>query len=496
MTGHHYTPHGEIYLAPKRQFAFVRQLQKGSGANLKTVADIRSAEKHAKRKDNTSQMRQRDDANVEGNYFWSRCGDSFDNGGADYFDAFKAHKAHHGVTSERKGAALASHALVGVSPEWLAETGSPHDLENPRVKELINKAKDWAESWMGEGAVWAVRYDTDEIGSGIVDVIASPIRIAKHKSGSSKPSISINKAQKELVDLVNTRRKAEWVEAGNAAVDFKPIQKSFRGMQDSWAWFAQEHLDPKLERGDPKEQTRREHLFPEEFKEALKAAAEFEGFEAKAEEMAQELAQMQAQAEAAAEQADLKCKEMEERARRAKQLEDEAIAKTTELRQERSNILEAIKSAKTKLSEMVQKRSILYAEIASATNDLRTLRQQADSILDHAKAEAASIVLVAKEQTARIVQEVVAAWPEFKDVPQPFKQAMNHYTGLVETIRELFTKTDFRDLPTYSDQVQPEERTEAGDPPPALDLVMSRAKKRIEAKNDLASAPSPRGPAP
>lgn len=90
--------------------------------------------------------------------------------------AYHEHKKRNGVKPERKNAAIAMHFLVGVSPDWLAEAGDPNDLENPRVMNLIEQAKTWSESWMGKGAVWAVRYDIDEMGSGVVDILASPIR--------------------------------------------------------------------------------------------------------------------------------------------------------------------------------------------------------------------------------------------------------------------------------------------------------------------------------
>ncbi len=474
----------------KRLFAFVRQLKKGSGANLKTISDIKSAERHAKRQDKTSVMRQREGASHEDNHFWSLCGDSLFEGGADYFKAFKAHKEVHGVTSERKNAALASHALVGISPEWLQETGSPYDLKNPRVQLLIAKAKDWVESWCGEGAVWAVRYDTDEVGSGIVDVLASPIRTAYHKSGSAKPSISINKANSDLVDAVNDQRRALWVEAGQSPDDYVPIRKSFRAMQDSWAWFAQEHLSPSLERGDPKEETRREHLYPEEFKEALAAAKSAEEFEAKATEMADQLVRMRQEAELAAAEAEARRVEDERRAieaRRARR-EDEEAARS--LRDEQRQLKDGIADLEQRRDE--HKR--LLAAISVGKKQLAELRDQANQILDRARQEAAEIVTGAKQRATQIAEEVLNAWPQFKGIPHPFKQAMNHYTGLLEVVKDIFGKVDLRGNAAYRTQVNDDEMTDEGDPPPALDLVLDRAKKRIEAKNDLISRNEPGGP--
>lgn len=234
-------------------FAFVRNLRTSSGANIKDFAQIQSAEAHAKRQDWTSKNRQEVFLGHHANYAWSKVGMRTFDGGADYADAFREHKRQMGVKSERKGAALAQHLLVGVSPEWLAETGDPKDLKNPRVLKLIEQAKEWAESWMGEGAVWAVRYDTDEKGAGVVDILASPVRENRAGRGQPKPQISVNKALKELQDSV----------PGAA--------NSYEAMQTHWAAWAQTKLDPALERGVPKEITQIEHLNPEAFKELAEA---------------------------------------------------------------------------------------------------------------------------------------------------------------------------------------------------------------------------------
>lgn len=236
-------------------FAFVRNLQTQSGANIKSFGEIQGAEKHAKRKDKTSQARQVEGRSHEANYFWSKAGESLEGGGADYAKAYRAHKKENGVKTERKGAAIGQHLLVGVSPEWLAEGGDPRDTNNKRVRQLITEAKAWAESWMGEGAVWAVRYDTDEKGAGIVDILASPIREQRHKSGSSKPVISVSKANKELAAKHG-------------------VMKSWEAMQTSWADHAQKTLDEDLQRGEPKKETEREHVSPEAYSAAVEVALE------------------------------------------------------------------------------------------------------------------------------------------------------------------------------------------------------------------------------
>lgn len=231
-------------------FAFVRNLQTGGGSNIKDFAQISSAEAHAKRLDATSQARQVKGRSHEDNHFWSLCGEGLEGGGADYVTAFKEHKKRHAITSERKGAALAQHLLVGVSPGWLEEAGDPRDTANPRVQQLVAEAKAWAESWMGEGAVWAVRYDTDEKGAGVVDILASPIRTQHHKTGKSKPAISVRKANAELAEKHD-------------------LPNAFQAMQTDWAEWSQSRLDPQLQRGRPKSETDREHVPPDVYADQI-----------------------------------------------------------------------------------------------------------------------------------------------------------------------------------------------------------------------------------
>lgn len=236
------------------KFAFVRNPTRESNKNhLGSFSDIVSAESHAKRQDLTSQARQVEGRSHTANYFWSKAGEGLEGGGADYAKAYREHKKQMGVKTERKNAALGVHTLVGVSPEWLEETGDPRSLKNPRVQQLIQEARKWAESWMGEGAVWAVRYDTDEAGSGIVDILASPIRTAKHKSGSSKPSISVRKANTELAEKYD-------------------LKNGWAAQQTDWANWAQLNLDHQLQRGKPRKETKREHIPPDLFKELYENA--------------------------------------------------------------------------------------------------------------------------------------------------------------------------------------------------------------------------------
>lgn len=232
---------------------------------LKTVgsgrAGIASAESHAKRQDPVAQSRVvRDSPPIA----WSKAMElpSFLGGGPlDYVAAFGAHKRLT-KAEERSKAALAMEFKAVVSPDWLAETGDPRDAANPRVQQLVAEAKEWAESWGGAGAVWAVRYDTDEKGAGVVDLFMSPVREQRHKSGKSKTVISCRKAKEELL-------------ATERALDAS-IRTSGAAMQSSWARWCQQKLDARLERGQPKEETGREHvhadLYAKTAEEARRAA--------------------------------------------------------------------------------------------------------------------------------------------------------------------------------------------------------------------------------
>lgn len=216
-------------------------------------AGIGAAEAHAKRLDPVSQRRRVREADP---LAWSK-----GPGPLDYVEAFKAHKRETGA-SERKGADLAIEFKIVVSPSWLAETGDPRDTGNPRVMQLVEQAGLWAESWGGKGAMWAIRYDLDERGSGVVDVFMSPTREQRHKSGTSKLVISCRKAKDELL-------------AAERQLD-PTLKTSGAAMQSSWARWCQQHLDARIERGTEKVTTGREHLHADAvaqtYEEARRAA--------------------------------------------------------------------------------------------------------------------------------------------------------------------------------------------------------------------------------
>ena len=201
---------------------------------ITSIAQLRGATLHAERADETSQARLREGAEPGAGLAWSKAEKD-----RDYLAAFKAHKAEL-KAGERKNAPIALQALCVVSPEWVEKAGNLHDPENPHNRQLFDQAKAWAESWGGKGAVWAVRYDTDEKGAGVVDLFMSPVRQQHHKSGKSKAVISCRKAKEELL-------------ATERALDAS-IKTSGAAMQSSWARWCQQRLDARLERGQPKDQ--------------------------------------------------------------------------------------------------------------------------------------------------------------------------------------------------------------------------------------------------
>lgn len=224
---------------------------------------IAAAESHAKREDPVAKRRSiRPSPPVA----WSKAEamPSFlGSGPLDYVAAFAAHKRETGA-GERKRAALAMEFKAVVSPDWLAEGGAdPRDPNNPRVKQLVAEAHVWAESWGGKGAVWGVRYDTDEKGAGVVDLFMSPVRHQRHKSGKAKLVISCRKAKDELL-------------ATERAIN-PEIKTSGAAMQSSWARWCQQRLDRRIERGQPKDVTGREHIHADVYAaqaDAAKAAAQ------------------------------------------------------------------------------------------------------------------------------------------------------------------------------------------------------------------------------
>ena len=164
----------------------------------------------------------------------------------DYAAAYESYRAANKLV-ERKGAPLGLHLLIGVSAEALE--GDPHDPHNPAVRRLFNEAKNWCDDAFGTKCCWALRYDVDEAGAAIVDVLLTPKRKYQYKSGETRWRAATRRARDELVERTGDRN-------------------DYAAMQTAWAAWAKEHVHPAIERGVPKKRTGREHLPPDVYAEA------------------------------------------------------------------------------------------------------------------------------------------------------------------------------------------------------------------------------------
>jgi hypothetical protein len=212
---------------------------------ITSIAQLRGASLHAQRHDETGKARVREGAVPGEGLAWSK----LDGNDRDYLAAFKVHKAETGA-GERKGAPIALQAICVVSPDWVSQAGDLHDPANPRNRQLHDEAKAWAESWGGEGAVFASRLDLDEKGGAVVDLMVSPVRESR-----GKPVISTNKALGELKGATGERNE-------------------YAALQTSWADWCREKLDPEIVRGTRKEITQRQHVSPETYGAMLDKARE------------------------------------------------------------------------------------------------------------------------------------------------------------------------------------------------------------------------------
>lgn len=217
--------------------------------SIKSFQYLGHQSRHARREDETSKPRIRKGAEPGAALAWS-----IDEGPQpDYAASFRELKKVRGA-SERKGAQLGLHMLVGVSPEWVREAGDLHDPENPRNRELLDAAREWADTW-SNGGCYAARIDLDETGGAVVDLFIAPLAEQHHKSGKSKLTVSVNKAL-EALSLQHTGKKS----------------KHFAALNTSWAEYASAHLDPRLQRGRPKDETGAEHVGPDRYRAMMQEA--------------------------------------------------------------------------------------------------------------------------------------------------------------------------------------------------------------------------------
>ena len=229
---------------------------------------------------------------------------------------FEAHITSCGAAL-RKGAYTALHLIVGVSPDWVATAGDVHDPKNPRVQALLRETQAWGEKEFG--GVWHCRYDVDEKGSGIVDLICSPVRQNKR---SGKSFVSTTKALEELAQRHG-----------------KPPAQSFSAMQDSWHKHAQSTLDPTLERGEDSKKSGREHLSPEAYGRMKDRERELAKNEAELAERDALVAERQREALELADQAREQQRMAELRAVAAREREDDATELEREVAQREADAL-------------------------------------------------------------------------------------------------------------------------------------------------------------
>ncbi len=210
---------------------------------VETKERLRDLERHGLRLDLLAKENLRDGAVAGTGLDWP----DFD--GRRLAKAYAAFKKRNDV-APRKGAQLLHSIGVGVSPSWIREAGDLHDPQNPRNVQVFQAAIAWVKSFAGDDAIVSARMDLDENGGGWVDVYFAPIRPQKYKGRSTtKPVISVNKCLEETA-----------VSLGY------PKGSHYSALNSSWAMYAQQHLDPAIERGEPGRDTGKEHLTPRQYK--------------------------------------------------------------------------------------------------------------------------------------------------------------------------------------------------------------------------------------
>ena len=222
-------------------YAFVR------ASTVKTRQALGAMQKHARGVDATAKSRRRADAAyrslaIDFKEKRIRKLGVGEREVANITDAYEQHLAAHSATP-RKGAAICLHFIVGVSDEWVRDTGDLHDPNNERNQLLLHTAVRWAEEKLG--GCFAARLDLDERGGAVVDLFAAPIH---HNKRSGKASVSVNQALKRMAR-----------EYG------KPAYTAFSVAQDSWTDYINRALGTDFVRGDSKKKTRRKNMRPEEY---------------------------------------------------------------------------------------------------------------------------------------------------------------------------------------------------------------------------------------
>lgn len=172
----------------------------------------------------------------------------------DYPAALDRQKEATGAET-RKAYSLGVHIMCIVSPAWLAEAGDPHSMSNPHIRAGWTQSRAWAEDTLGQGSVIGQRFDLDEAGSGVFELICAPVRSMKlGRSPEPRLVISPNQAFRDFA--IRRNGKETSYKAGII-------------LNDSWAEWAQTNLSPTLQRGRPKSETGRRNIAPAEYRRRM-----------------------------------------------------------------------------------------------------------------------------------------------------------------------------------------------------------------------------------
>lgn len=221
---------------------------------INTYKRLKDLELHALRVDRLARENLRDGAIVGAGLDWP------DRSARRLTKAYGEFKKRNDA-DPRGGSQILHSVGVALSPKWITGDGKldPYDPKNPNNILLLNTAVAWVKSFAGDDAIVSARMDLDEQGCGWVDVYFAPIRQQKYKGRSeTKAVISVNKCLEDHA-LSHGYSKGS----------------HYAALNTSWAKYAQKHLDPSIQRGNPKKYTGKEHLPPRLYKaeqEALKEA--------------------------------------------------------------------------------------------------------------------------------------------------------------------------------------------------------------------------------
>jgi hypothetical protein len=173
----------------------------------------------------------------------------------DYEAAFKAAPKHFGARY-RRGAPLGVNLQLNISPDWIREVGDLHDERNERNRLLYQAALAFVRDIKG---VVAARMDLDEEGGGVVDIYVAPVfpRTNRLRKDGSRGS--------EILEISVSKLNAFWREQSGE-------KTGYSGVQTLWAAYCAKNLDLRIQRGDRKSETGRQHLEVPEIKAAYAAA--------------------------------------------------------------------------------------------------------------------------------------------------------------------------------------------------------------------------------